>query len=83
MFLANFGLPWHRYTYSNPGSMVVVNCTAESRQNSAWSIKLPGHKKFFQFWFKASIKTLNRQGFYEQPEELGFWKRDSHSDDNK
>ena len=55
-----------RYTYSQPGSSVIVNCTTESSDiDAAWLIRLPGRENFNQFAFPASKKTLNDQGFYE------------------
>ena len=62
-------LPWQRYTYSQPESFVLVNCTTESSENPAWSIRLPGRENFNLFAFEASIRTLNDQGFYELSEE--------------
>lgn len=69
MYTVEVTLPWQRYTYSQPGSSVIVNCTTESSDNPAWSIQLPGHENFLQFTFTASIETLNNQGFYELLEE--------------
>ena len=69
MYTVEVTLPWQRYTYSQPGSSVIVNCTTESSDNPAWSIRLPGRENFLEFTFTASIEALNDQGFYELLEE--------------
>ena len=66
MYTVEVAFPWQRYTYSQPGSSVIVNCTTESSDiSAAWLIRLPGRENFNQFAIPASRMTLNDQGFYE------------------
>ena len=65
--------PWETNTYIPQGSSVYVNCTAERRENPAWTIQLPGRTSRLQFTFEASITTLNNQSFYQLTEvDLGM-----------
>ena len=66
MYTVEVAFPWQRYTYSQPGSSVIVNCTTKSSDISAvWLIRLPGRENFNQFAIPASRMTLNDKGFYE------------------
>ena len=68
-YTVEVALPWKSYTYSQPGSSVIVNCTTETSNNQAWAIRTPGHENFNQFTSLASAAALNMQGFYELLEE--------------
>ncbi len=75
LYIVEVALPFQqRYTYSQPGSSVIVNCTAESSNiidaALAWFIRLPGRENFNAF--PLSRKTLNDQGFYEFETEAGI-----------
>ena len=66
LYTVEVAFPWQRYTYLQPGSSVIVNCTTESSDiNAAWLIRLPDRENFNQFALPASRKALNDQGFYE------------------
>ena len=68
-YTVEVALPWQSYTYSQPGSSVIVNCTTETSNNPAWAIQIPGRENFNQFTSLASAGALNMQGFYELLEE--------------
>ena len=57
--------PGKRYTYIPQGSTVYINCTGESGQSPAWSVRLTETAENLHQFGQRSTELLNNRGFYE------------------
>lgn len=64
-------LPWEEKIFLPKGSLVLINCTADTINESdienilEWSIRLPGREIDDRFTNPLQRKILNNGGFYE------------------